>query len=360
MVRWNPSALRRPLLIVAGIAAMVSMLAWLMGAFRTRLPPRSEPLPSAARPAGERLTLSPVRTRRTEDAVGTVRAVHETVVASRILARVRTLAIQRAGQPVAKDDVLVELEDGDLRALADQARAALRVAETRRDKAQLDLARTEALAKEGIAASDRLETDRAARTAAEAEVERSRQGVAAAESALSFATVRAPIAGIVVDKKVNVGDVVQPGQTICALYDPTRLQLVAVVREELAGRLRIGQDVDVTLDALGQDCRGQVAEIVPAAEARSRSFEVKVTGPCHTGVVTGMFGRLHVPLDEIDELRVPARAVQSIGQLDFVTVFAGDTPARRYVRTGRTTGDAIEITSGLAAGETILVPPQPR
>lgn len=360
MVRWNLAKLRRPLALLVGVAAMVALLAWLMGAFRTRVPPGVLPRTAAVMPPGELLRVAPSRVRRFEAAVGTVRAIHETVVSSRILARIRTMAIRGAGQSVAQGEMLVELEDGDLRALADQARAALLVAETRRDKARIDHARTEELARQGIAAPDRLETDRAALAAAEAEVERARQGVAAADSTLSFATIRAPLGGIVVDKKVDVGDVVQPGQAICTLYDPTRLQLVAVLREELAGRLRVGQDVEVTLDALGKDCQGKVAEIVPAAATQSRSFEVKVTGPCHPGVVTGMFGRLHVPLDDADELRVPPRAVHSVGQLDFVHVVDDGAPARRYVRTGRRTPDAVEITAGLAAGETIVVPPEPR
>ncbi len=360
MVRWNGKRLRGLLPVVLGIAAMGVLLAWLMGAFAKRVPPGILPRAEKALPPGELLRVEPVRVPRSEAAVGTIRAIHETTVSSRILARVRTMAIQRAGQPVAAGDVLAQLEESDLRALADQARAALRVAETHRDKARTDHARTEELAKQGIAAPDKLETDRAALAAAEAEVERSRQAVAAADSTLSFATIRAPITGIVVDKKVDVGDVVQPGQTICTVYDPTKLQLVAVLREELAGRLRVGQDVDVALEALGARCRGQVAEIVPAAEAKSRSFEVKVTGPCHEGVVTGMFGRLDVPLDEVDELRVPTRALASVGQLDFVQVVADGVPRRRYVRTGRRTADAVEITSGLVAGETILVPAAPR
>ncbi|MCB9876284.1 MAG: efflux RND transporter periplasmic adaptor subunit [Planctomycetes bacterium] len=352
LARWQ-----RPLLVVTGIAAMVLLLAWLMGAFHHRMP-AGPALPGPGVPVrGERLTLQPTTTPRFETAIGTVRAVHETIVASRVLGRVASLAITRAGQPVQKDELLCQLEAEDLQAGLDAARAALQVAVTRRDKAKLDFDRTQSLVGTGAAAPEKLDTDKATLAAAEAEVEHARQGVAGAESALGFATIKAPITGIVVDKQVQVGDVVQPGQPICTLYDPTRLQLVAVVREELAGRLQVGQDVSVRLDALQLDCRGTVAEIVPSAQAASRSFEVKVTGPCHDGVVTGMFGRLFVPLGETRELLVPARAVQSIGQLDFVQVAEGERAVRRLVRLGRPDGDHIEVLSGLAAGEVVVVPP---
>lgn len=353
--RW-----RRPLLLIAGVLVMALLLAWLLGAFHRRVPPGEPQRAPAAAIDGERLVVASVAAPRTETAIGTVRAIAETVVASRILGRVKALAITRAGQPVQQGDLLVELEADDLRAAADQGRAVLRVAETRRDKAKLDFDRSQELVQRGVAAGDRLDSDRAALAAAEAEVERARQGVAGTETALGFATIRAPISGIVVDKQVQTGDVVQPGQPICTLYDPARLQLVAVVREELAGRLRLGQTVTVTIDALGAPCEGTVSEIVPTAEARSRAFEVKVTGPCHPGVVTGMFGRLQVPLDAVAELRVPRRAVQSIGQLDFVHVVDGDRTVRRFVRVGRARGPDVEVVSGLAVGEVVLVPAAPR
>jgi multidrug efflux pump subunit AcrA (membrane-fusion protein) len=96
---------------------------------------------------------------------------------------------------------------------------------------------------------------------------------------------------------------------------------------------------------------------VPSAQAASRSFEVKVTGPCQPGVVTGMFGRLHIPLDDVDELRVPRRAVRSIGQLDLVDVVVDGRAVRRFVRLGAADGDSVQVLSGLAAGETVLLGP---
>ena len=342
---------------LAGVLVMALMLAWLMGAFHHRIPPGQPtgPTPTTAAATGTRHLVATSRHRTSESAVGTIRAVHETQVSSRLLGRVRKLYILRAGQPVQQDEVLVELEADDLRALSEQTRAALKVAETRADKAKADLVRTESLVQQGIAATDKLETDRANHAAALAEVERAQQGITAATTALSFATIRAPRSGIVVDKRVQEGDVVQPGQLICTLYDPTQLQLVATVREELAGRLQLGQQVDVLLESLGKQCRGTVAEIVPTTSTTARAFEVKVTGPCQPGIVTGMFARLLIPLDEVDELTVPSGAVQSVGQLDFVQVQDGNTAQRRFVRLGERRGSAVVVLSGLRAGETILI-----
>lgn len=351
---------KRALSVVAGVAGVVILLAWLMGAFHRALPPGPAIAAPGRSAVGDRLMVASMPVRRHETAIGTIRAVHETLVASRVLGRVETLAITRAGQPVQKDELLVTLEASDLRAAAEQARATLRVAISRRDQAKIDFERSQSLVATGVAAPDRLERDHTALTAAEAEVERSRQAVAAADSVLAFTSIHAPITGVVVDKQVQVGDVVQPGQPICSIYDPRLMQLVAVVREELAGRLRVGQEVEVQLDAIAKHCQGLVAEIVPSAQAESRSFEVKVSGLCQAGVVSGMFGRLFVPLEEVAELRVPRRAVYQQGQLDFVDVVEGDRALRRLVRLGRDSNGQVELLSGVAAGETVLLPAEGR
>jgi RND family efflux transporter MFP subunit len=345
----------RTLTVLSGIAAMALLLAWLMGAFRTRVVPGEELARRAKVDVAATVVVEAREESQSESAVGTIRAVRETSVAARILGRVKALAIERAGQPVQQGQVIAELFAEDLQAAVEQARASLLASETRRDKARIDLDRTTDLVQKGVAAQDRLDADSAAFRAADAQVEQSKQALAGAESALSFATVKAPIDGIVVDKKVQVGDVVQPGQAICSLYDPTRLQLVAIVREELAGKLQPGQQVDVGIDALGKQCRGTVAEIVPEASAASRSFEVKVTGPCQPGIVTGMFGRLDVPLGVRRTLRVPERAIVRTGQLDFVYAVGADgTATRRYVRLGVATATGVEALSGIVAGERIV------
>lgn len=338
-----------------GLLATAALLAWLMGAFRTRTAPGRATDEVGGVTLGPTVVVAPRAVPAFEAAVGTIRAIHETAVASRILGRIAVLRVERAGQQVERGEVLVELEAAELEAAAEAAHAAVTAALAHRDRARLDVERTRDLVRGGVAAQARLDQEEAVFKAAEAELERARQAEAGARTALDFATVRAPIGGIVVDKKVNKGDVVQPGQTLFTLYDPSRLQLVAVVREDLAGRLTVGQEVDVGLDALAKTCRGTVTEIVPEAQTRTRSFEVKVAGPCQPGVVTGMFGRLLVPLGSREELRIPGSAVAEVGQLDLVWVVEGGSLQRRYVRVGRSGDDGtVEILAGLAPGEVVL------
>jgi multidrug efflux pump subunit AcrA (membrane-fusion protein) len=143
---------------------------------------------------------------------------------------------------------------------------------------------------------------------------------------------------------------------LVTLFDPKRMQLVASVRESLAQRLKVGQNIGVDLEGMKKRCTGTISEIVPEAQAASRAFQVKVTGPCPAGIYTGMFARMLIPLDEEEVLVVPHSAIRHIGQLELVDVVEKGHPRRRAVRTGRTFDDNVEILSGLRAGEEVAVP----
>jgi len=341
---------------LVGLAAIVGILAWLMGAFHEKTAP-GEPVPVGLRaPAGAETYQVTVReVPITESAVGTVHPVNRVSVGSKLLARVKTMHVQRAGVPVEENAVLVELDDTDLKAQLAQAQAALDAARSENKQAEVERDRTKKLYEQRVepkAALDKAET--AVETTAAA-VTRAEQGVAFANAQLDHSVIRAPISGVVIDKQVEAGDLVTPGQTLVTLYDPGKMQLVARVRERLAMGLARGEQVAVRIDALDLDCHGTIQEIVPEAEAASRVFEVRVTGPCPPGIYAGMFGRLYVPVGTRSELRVPAAAVRRVGQMETVYVVRdGGALQRRFVQLGRPSEDEVEVLAGLQEGETIL------
>ena len=165
-----------------------------------------------------------------------------------------------------------------------------------------------------------------------------------------------PITGRIIDKKVNAGDTVTQGQPLVAMYDPTRMQLVATVRESLAMRLKIGQGIDARIDTLGYNCHATISEIVPEAQAESRSFQVKVTGPCPPNIYSGMFGRIFIPMEDENVLIAPSEAIRQVGQLDEVDVLDGNMVSRRAIQLGRTLDEGREVLSGLSEGEKVVIP----
>jgi RND family efflux transporter MFP subunit len=209
-------------------------------------------------------------------------------------------------------------------------------------------------ARESITQSELDQASTAIRSA-KAELERVRQALQEARIVEAYATVRAPLSGRVIDKKVNAGDTVSPGQMLVTMYDPSDMQMIACVRESLALRLKAGEQVPARLDTLGYDCRATVSEIVPEAQTESRSFHVKVNMPCPPNVYSGMFGRILIPLEDEDLLIVPAAAVRRVGQLDEVDVVADAILSRRAVQLGRTLDEGLEVLSGLKEGEKVVL-----
>jgi len=339
---------------LALVVVVVLLMLWLVGGFGERIKPGAA---AASTPPvdGDVVAATLVTLPRIEAAVGTVQPVHRVEVAARILSRVVEINAS-AGQKVARDEMLVRLDDADLTARLRQAEAALAQAVAERDQAQIEHDRTRSLFEQNTATPLEMARDETALKSAEAAVRRGEQAVAETQTVLSFATVRSPIDGVVVDKRVNVGDTATPGQVLIALHDPTRMQLVAPVREAFSRRLRPGQQIDVSLDVLEHACPGTISEIVPEADPASRSFSVKVTGPCPEGVYAGMFGRLLIPLDPEEVLTIPAAAVRSVGQLDVAVVRTPAGDLRRTLRLGRTLGDDVEVLAGLAPGEQVIVP----
>src|SRR5262245_6810443 len=352
---WASWGGRTATLLAFAVGATLLLL-WLAGKFAPKVLLSAERSSTSVDQAPG--IVAPVRLVRrpmVETAVGTIRPVHETAIGARLMARVVEVNL-KAGQVVGAGDVLVRLDDVDLWARRSQAEAVLHAAEAARALAEADAIRSANLVKSK--AVSRQEDDRAvsAFKSADAELRRAKESINEIQATLEWATIRSPIRGIVIDKKVSVGDMVTPGQILATLFDPLQMQLVASVRESLAHRLTVGQPIDVQIDSFNKQCLGTISEIVPEAESSSRAFQVKVTGPCPDGVYSGTFGRILIPLDDEQILVIPREAVQSVGQLDLVDVATQGAVSRRAVRLGRTIGADVEVLSGLREGEQVQVP----
>jgi membrane fusion protein (multidrug efflux system) len=351
--------LPRWLIVTAVIAAftfgVVVLMLWLVGMFQHKVAPDVTAVPASRLVGSARVVEVVARTLPLEEtAVGTIQPVHRIELASRLLARVMQVNVI-AGQAVTRGEVLVELEKADLEARRAQAGSAIDQAQAALDQARAEESRLRAgFEKEAVAA---IEKDRAvnATKGAEANLAHAQQALTEAASVIEYATIKSPIDGTVVDKRVNAGDTVTPGQVVVTLLDPKQMQMVASVRESLSRYLHVGGSVSVKIDALDHTCSGTVSEIVPESESASRTFQVKVTGPCPEGVYTGMFGRLSIPVGEERVLLIPHDTIRTVGQLDCVDVAVDGKRERRAVRLGRTIDGQVEVLSGLVAGEKIVV-----
>jgi RND family efflux transporter MFP subunit len=370
LVRWIGWILQA-LLFAGFVAGVVVLMLWLSGKFSPKVPAVAPAVQSQTSQASQdAVPVELVELPLTESAVGTIRAVHETTIGSKLLARVVEVNL-KASQKVRAGDVLIRLDDTDLRARFQQAKAAVAAAKATLVQASADERRYAQLVASRTISQQQYDNTVTAKQTAEANFHRAEAAVHEAQATLDYATIQSPIDATVIDKKVDVGDMVTPGQPLVTLYDPARMQLVASVRESLTRRLRVDQNIGVRVEGLGKTCSGTISEIVPEAQSASRTFQVKVTGPCPAGIYSGMFGRILIPLDKEKTLVIPQRAIREVGQLELVEVVGEKHTERRTIRTGRAlTKDEVKmfpgklmqrepyviVLSGLSEGERVVLP----
>jgi len=352
LARWVGQTV---ILVIFGVGVTVLLL-WLAGKFAPKVPSHNPTTLAHALEVEQRLV--PVLLKQlplSETAVGSVRAVHETTIGSKLLARVVEINL-KADQKVRKGDVLIRLDDTDLRAKLQQAKAAVAAEEAVYRQAAGDEKRYAQLVKSRTISQQQYDNTVATLQTAEANLHRAQATVNEVQATLDWATIRSPIDGTVIDKKVDVGDMVTPGQMLVTLFDPNHMQLVASVRESLSRRLEVGQSIGVRLEGFDKQCSGTISEKVPEAQSASRSFQVKVTGPCPPGIYSGMFGRIFIPLDKEAALLIPRRAVHEVGQLELVDVVNHNQTSRRTIRTARTlSNDEIKMFPDLLRGEQYVI-----
>ena len=190
---------------------------------------------------------------------------------------------------------------------------------------------------------------------AEANLHRLQQAERDAEVSLSYAVIRSPFTGIVVDTLAHIGDLAAPGKPLLTMYEQDRLWLAANVPEDLLARVRVGDTLAFRIDALNRETAGRIVEVVPASDPSSRTVIARIHISDTSGILPGMFGRVQIPLAPQQVLAVPAAALVRAGQLTMVDVIRGTRVERRTVQLGRVIGAQVEVLSGLTAGETVVL-----
>jgi RND family efflux transporter MFP subunit len=306
------------------------------------------------------------------EAVGTVRASQTSQVSSQVMGNIVDIRVHE-GDRVQDRQVLAAVDDAQSRSATDQAMAAATASEKELSVADSDLAlagatlkRYQQLYEKKSVSPQEFDEIKARYQSAEARRDMARAGQAQANAALSqtqtslgYTRIRAPFAGVVTGKRVDVGMLASPGMPIFTIEDTRSYRLEVTVDESDIRFVRIGQAAPVTINALGNvPLSGKVVQIVPAADPASRSFLVKVELPVDARLRSGLFGRAHFARGERRTLLIPRTSVVERGQLQGVYVLdANQIVELRYVTLGKSAGEQIEVLSGLQDGEKLIAVP---
>lgn len=336
--------------------AVFALLAWLFWRSQRVHPPELPPEPSVG--TARTVKVAPVRTVEVPvftEGIGTVRSRRQTRIASRVLAEIREI-LRQPGDQVEEGKPLVLLDSRDLEARVAQAEANLRARDHALHEAEIELGRMKGLVPSGAASEQQLDAATFRVKGSQAEKEAAEKALEQARIELGYATIAAPFSGYVFEKRADPGDLAQPGEPILGLYDPKTLRLEAAVEEGMLFAVKVGDAIDVVIDALGKTVQGTVSEAVPAVDPSSRTGVVKIDLPLDASLRPGMFGRARIVFARRPAIAVPAGAVVRRGQLELVFELRdGESRARmRIVRLGAPIGELVEVQAGLRGTERVV------
>ena len=294
-------------------------------------------------------------------------------VSAKILGRLATLAVHE-GSFLRKGEVIATIEDNDYRAALAAAHGAEGQVAVELTQAKRDLARAEELRKGNLNSTSDLENAQTHVQSLEAQLEGMHGQTELARANLSNARVVAPFDGTVLRKDAEVGEIVAPSSAgggltrtaIVTMADLTTLEVEVDVNEAYIAQIRGDQKAAITLDAYPDTSfRGKVRQVVPTADRQKATVQVKVSILDHDPRIlpemgakvlfeNESHGALHVAARRV---LVPVAAVVQGGGRSSVWVIENGRVSARSVELGDTRDDQVEIRSGLAGGESVVVAP---
>jgi RND family efflux transporter MFP subunit len=265
------------------------------------------------------------------------------------------------GTAVAAGAVLARIDDASLRESALSARSAVRSAEQAAQVAKRNVERSEALAKAGAISERDLEAARVSASSAEAQLADATARLTLAEDQLENAQVRAPFSGVVSDRPVSAGDVVSPGTALFTVVDPASMKLEAAVPAAQIGAIRVGAPVQFVVQGYtGRVFTGRVQRVNPAADPVTRQVGITITIPnAGRTLVSGLYAEGRVGTERRTALVVPTSGVDLASPIPTVVRLKNGKVEKVDVQVGirDEQNERVEIVSGLAAGDTLLIGP---
>lgn len=249
------------------------------------------------------------------------------------------------GDVVRAGTVLARLDDRELRAQVASAEATHEMAKANYDRAAR-------LRERQVITAAEYDRDRTALAAAEAQLQQ-------LQTRLDYTTIRAPINGLVTDKKIETGDIIGNQARLFTLADIDTMVVRVQVSELDVVQLRPGDAASVLLDAFpGQPLAGRIRRIFPTADPSTRLVPVEVALRQEGQLVAraGFLARIELALGNRENvLLVPASAIVGDAGSAAVFIVEDGTAFRRMVRTGLNSEGRVEILSGIKEGDPVVI-----
>lgn len=290
------------------------------------------------------------------EAVGSLEAQARVEVKPEVAGRVTDILFEE-GEEVEDGEVLLRLDQNKLRAELQAARAAVTRAEAEFDNLRRQVERNDSLLAQGAISQQAYDDLQTQFASSRAGLEEARANRALSREDLEDATIRAPFDGRVGAREIDLGDFVSVGAPLFTVVDDDPLEIQFSVPERHLGRLHAGSPVEVTVQSMpGRTFRGEVDFVSPYVEPASRSVALKARIPNPAAELTaGQFANVLLEMERRPAVVVPEAAILARQAGRFVFVAEDGQASLREVETGLRREGMVELRSGVAEGDTVIV-----
>ncbi|MBL0170066.1 MAG: efflux RND transporter periplasmic adaptor subunit [Gemmatimonadaceae bacterium] len=345
------SLFRLPLTVAA-----LSVGAFAMGACGGESPPEhtgaSNEATTSTRTAGTVLRVQDTVVVSTFDASGVAEPMQQATLSTKLMGTVNAVLV-REGDAVYTGQPLVRIDARDLAAKANQVEASIADAEAMQREAATHAARFRALYADSAATRAQYDAAITGLARADAGLRAAKAAASELDAVSSYATVRAPFAGVVTARFADPGTFASPGAPLLTVQDVSTLRITATVGADAVRQLTRGQVLNATVD--GNPVVAKVEGIVPAGSGNQFTVNAIVDNR-RAAIRTGSSATLFIPIGTRHALLVPLSAIVRDGDLTGVIVRGAQRDERRWIRLGVTIAGRVDVTSGLEAGEDIVIP----
>ncbi|MBN2873368.1 MAG: efflux RND transporter periplasmic adaptor subunit [Halothiobacillaceae bacterium] len=289
---------------------------------------------------------------------GTVIASDRSPIASRMMGYVREINADE-GDTVEKDDILLTIDQSDVDSQIRQAEASLAKARSGLANARSNYERFKRLYEENAVPKQQFEKMQTAYEVARGDFNAAKAAVEQAESQVSYAQIRAPFAGTIVQRNADPGQLATPGQPLLMLMGSGDREIQVEVNDQAYERLAEGDTVEVgyrTTEGAAATFQAKVLRLVGAADPITRTHTVKLNVPADIPLRPGNYVTVNIVLDQKPAITVPATAIHKRAGMEGVFVLDDENRARfRLVRVGQRRGDDVVVLAGLSDGDRVVV-----
>jgi membrane fusion protein (multidrug efflux system) len=267
--------------------------------------------------------------------------------------------LKENGDVVRKGDVLVRLDETAIRDSMMSAEQAARASTQALDQSERQLTRMKTLRESGMTSAQAMDDAEVRRNNASSDLAAAKTRVAQARQQLQRTLVRAPFDGVVSERKVSAGDTASVGKELLKVIDPTSMRFEGKVSADRITAVKIGQPVSFRINGYaGQEFRGTVKRVDPAANQVTRQVEVLVAFDAKSGQprVSGLYGEGRIEAETTPALMLPEGALVKAGDKAYTWRLKDSKLSKVDLQIGARDPRSgnYEVRAGLAAGDTVM------